>query len=46
MLHAPPVHTASPLLGSAQAVQPFAVQPDAMLLLATQLVGAAAGQPW
>lgn len=46
MPHVVPVQTASPLVGSAQAVQPVAVQPDAMLLLATQLVGAAAGQPW
>ena len=32
--------------GLTQAVQPAAVQPDAVLLFATQEVGAAAGQPW
>ena len=41
-----PVHTASPLVGSTHAVHPFAVQPEATLLLATQVVGLVAGQPW
>ena len=36
----------TPLLGSRQAVQPVAVQPDAVVLLATHDVGSAAGQPW
>jgi hypothetical protein len=41
-----PLHTGAPFGGSTQAVQPVAVQPDAVLLFATQEVGAAAGQPW
>ena len=41
-----PLQTGSPLGGLTQAVQPAAVQPDAVLLFATQEVGAAAGQPW
>ena len=41
-----PLQTGLPLGGSTQAVQPVAVQPDAVLLFATHDVGAAAGQPW
>jgi hypothetical protein len=41
-----PVQTGLPFGGSTQAVQPFAVQPEATLLFATHVVGAAAGQPW
>jgi hypothetical protein len=41
-----PLQTGPPFGGSTQAVQPAAVQPDAVLLFATQEVGAAAGQPW
>jgi hypothetical protein len=44
--HAPFVQTGLPLVGSVHAVQPFAVQPDATLLLATHVVGLVAGQPW
>ena len=44
--HAPLVQTGLPLVGSVHAVQPFAVQPDAILLFATQVVGLVAGQPW
>ena len=44
--HAPLVQTGSPFGGSTQAEQPLAVQPDATLLFATHVVGAAAGQPW
>ena len=40
------LQTGPPLGGSTQAVQPPAVQPDAVLLFATHDVGAAAGQPW
>jgi len=32
----PPLQAAVPLAGAAQAVQPFAVHPEATLLLATQ----------
>jgi hypothetical protein len=35
-LQALPLHEAVPLVGVAQAVQPFAVHPEATLLLATQ----------
>jgi hypothetical protein len=41
-----PLQTGLPLAGSKQAVHPLAVQPDATVLLATHVVGAAAGQPW
>jgi len=41
-----PLQIALPLGGSVQAVQPLALQPEAMLLFATHDVGAAAGQPW
>jgi len=41
-----PLHSGFPLGGSTHAVQPLAVQPDAVLLFATHDVGAAAGQPW
>lgn len=41
-----PLQTGLPLGGSTQAVQPLAVQPDAVLLFATHDVGAADGQPW
>ena len=41
-----PVQTGLPFGGSTHAVQPLAVQPDAVLLFATHDVGAAAGQPW
>jgi hypothetical protein len=34
-VHVVPLHIAFPLVGFAQALQPFAVQPDAMLLSAT-----------
>ena len=40
------MQTGMPLLGSRQAVQPVAVQPDAVVLLATHDVGTVAGQPW
>jgi hypothetical protein len=40
------LHTGFPLGGSTHAVQPVAVHPDATLLFATHVVGAAAGQPW
>jgi len=36
-LHAVPLHTAVALAPAAQAVQPLAVHPDAMLLLATHV---------
>ena len=35
-----------PFGGSVQAVQPLAVQPDAVLLFCTHDVGAAVGHPW
>ena len=41
-----PLQIGPPLGGSTQAVQPVAVQPDAVLLFATHEVGAAIGQPW
>ena len=41
-----PLQTGLPFGGSTHAVQPLAVQPDATLLFATHVVGAAAGQPW
>jgi len=41
-----PLQTGTPFGGSTHAVQPLAVQPDAVLLFATHDVGAAAGQPW
>ena len=41
-----PLQIALPLGGSVQAVQPLALQPEAMLLFATHDVGATAGQPW
>jgi hypothetical protein len=44
--HAPLVQTGLPLVGSVHAVQPFAVHPEATELLATQVVGLTAGQPW
>jgi hypothetical protein len=44
--HVVPLQTGSPLGGLTHAVQPAAVQPDAMLLFATHDVGSAAGQPW
>jgi hypothetical protein len=44
--HVVALHTGLPLGGSTQAVQPVAVQPDAMLLFATHDVGSADGQPW
>ena len=44
--HVVALQTGLPLGGSTQAVQPPAVQPDAVLLFATHDVGAAAGQPW
>jgi hypothetical protein len=43
---AAPLHTGSPLGGLLQAVQPVALHPEATLLLATQVVGFVAGQPW
>ena len=44
--HVVPLQTGPPLAGSAQAVQPVAVHPDATLLFATHVVGIAVGQPW
>jgi hypothetical protein len=44
--HVVPLQTGPPLGGSTHAVQPLVVQPDAVLLFATHVVGAAAGQPW
>jgi hypothetical protein len=44
--HDVPLHTGLPFAGSTHAVQPAAVHPDATLLFATHVVGAAAGQPW
>jgi len=41
-LQALPLHEAVPLVGVAQAVQPFAVHPEATLLLATQVAFAPA----
>ena len=41
-----PLQTGLPFGGSTHAVQPVAVQPDAVLLFATHDVGAAIGQPW
>jgi hypothetical protein len=41
-----PLQTGFPFDGSVHAVQPFALQPEAVLLLATQDVGLVAGQPW
>jgi hypothetical protein len=41
-----PLQTGLPFGGSTQAVQPLAVQPEAVLLFATHDVGAADGQPW
>ena len=41
-----PLQTGLPFGGSTHAVQPVAVQPDAVLLFATHDVGAAVGQPW
>ena len=41
-----PLQTGLPFGGSTHAVQPVAVQPDAVLLFATHEVGATAGQPW
>jgi hypothetical protein len=41
-----PLQIGLPLGGSTHAVQPFAVQPEPVLLFATHDVGAAAGQPW
>ena len=46
MAHVLLVQAAAPFVGTAHAVQPAAVQPDAMLLFATQVVGTVAGQPW
>ena len=40
-----PLQTGLPFGGSTHAVQPLAVQPDAVLLFATHDVGAVAGQP-
>jgi hypothetical protein len=40
-----PLQLGVPFAGSAQAVQPVAVQPDATLLFCTHEVGAVAGQP-
>ena len=37
-----PLHAAAPFVGVAQAVQPFAVHPEATLLLATQVAFAPA----
>ncbi len=44
--HVVPLQTGLPFGGSTHAVQPVAVQPDAVLLFATHDVGAAIGQPW
>ena len=41
-----PLQIGLPFGGSTQAVQPLAVQPEAVLLFATQDVGAVDGQPW
>jgi hypothetical protein len=41
-----PLRTGLPLDGSVQAVQPVAVQPEATLLLATQVPFAAEPQRW
>ena len=41
-----PPQTAEPLVGTVHAVQPAAVHPDATVLLATHVIGVAAGQPW
>jgi hypothetical protein len=44
--HVVPLQVGLPFGGSTQAVQPLAVQPEAVLLFATHEVGAADGQPW
>ena len=44
--HVVPLQTGFPLSGSPHALQPVAVHPEAVLLLATHEVGFAAGQPW
>jgi hypothetical protein len=40
-----PLQIGFPFAGSRQAVQPLAVQPEAVLLFCTHEVGAAVGQP-
>jgi len=41
-----PLQTGLPFGGSTHAAQPFAVQPEAVLLFCTHDVGVTAGQPW
>ena len=45
-VHVFPLHAAVPLVGVAQAVQPLAVQPEATLLFATQVMFAPVPHEW